>query len=271
MQGSNYFDQIDQYLNGELTVQEKNAFEKELDQNPEIQKAMDQYLLSMDAIDVLVEDNLRAELQQLKKSEKLETEGNVRRLGQRTGGRRRLLTSLAAAASVALLVGFFTLNWATSTYSTDNLQLAYYDAPGGVGVRGGGQSASELLDDGFAALKANKFEDAKAIFAQIANGDSTTTAEQKLEARYLLGHVAYAQADYQEARSQFEFVRTQGVDRFTEKAEWYSILAGLASGTKDETFNQLLDQLKTDSGHSFHNEARELDSKMSSFWYDLVN
>ena len=59
------YEQIQNYLSGALTTTELKDFEKALAEDPQLQEEVDLHLLADDAIELVIEDDLRSELQTL--------------------------------------------------------------------------------------------------------------------------------------------------------------------------------------------------------------
>ena len=124
------FNQIEAYLSGEMTETEATAFDKAVASNAELAAAVDRHLLAHDAIEVMIEDNLRAEMKDWSAAENKNKAAKIHQISQKKGSSgkvRRLFYSLAAAASVAIVVGFFGLQFSNTNYSNTALSAGAYN------------------------------------------------------------------------------------------------------------------------------------------------
>ena len=256
-------DKIEAYLNGEMTTQEEKAFDLEIEQNQELAEAVDNFGVANDAIELLIEDNLRKELNQFKSEETASNKVVSINKNKSQAKLRSLRTYLAAAASVAILLGFFGMNWADNNYSNSALSESFYEEGYNISsVRSGNQVINDLAE-GLAAYEAQNFAQAISFFQGIQ-----TNHPKYQEAQFYLANAFFENNDFSNASKQFQKVIDAGDVRYVENAEWYKILAQLAAG---ETVNQLLlNKIAADNDHIFNNKAISLQSKMGSFWRKLL-
>ena len=127
-------EKIEKYFNGELSAQEEKDFDAAIEQDAELAAAVDNFGVANDAIELFIEDNLRTTLNEMRQEETASSTNNVVSINKKkpVARMRSLRTYLAAAASVALLLGFFGMNWAGQNYSDIALGegiYAGYDMP----------------------------------------------------------------------------------------------------------------------------------------------
>lgn len=258
------FDQIAAYLSGEMNETEAASFDKEVANNPSLAAAVDRHLLADDAIEVMIAENLRAEMKNWSTQKKEQKEASIHPISQAKGGRsiRRLFYGLAAAASVAILVGFFGLQFSNNNYSNAALSEGAYHFD--FSTNRSTNTAQNPLTPGLKAYEAANFTEAIQYFQNIA-----MTNPQYNEAQFYLGHSLYQNKAYDEAVNAFQKVITSNDLRYKEAAEWYQIINSLAAKKQDNNFTTLLNQLVTDEGHTYHNNAVELNNKLNSFWRTL--
>ena len=259
-------DKIEKYLNGEMTSQDEAQFDAEIEQNPELAAAVDNFGVANDAIELLIEDNLRAELNNLKAEESGSQASNVVSINKNkpVARMRSLRSYLAAAASVALLLGFFGMNWAGDNYSDTALgeeMYSGYDLPN---VRSGNNTLHPF-SEGLTAFQNKNYNQAVQFFKGIVVDDP-----RYAEAQFYLGHALLESDYYGEAATQFEKVASLNDVRYTENAEWYQIVAQLSSGETTTNFDTLLTKITVDKDHTFNKQAIELQSKLNSFWRKLA-
>lgn len=249
-----YTEQIEAYLNNELSSQGRADLEREIEQDTALQTEFDNRQFAHDSIDLLIEDDLRATLRNLEAQE-----GNTNTAPQEAtirtinSGRSRRLFLLSVAAGVAVLVGFFALQFMGGSSSPEQLAMDYYEQPS-FEIRG--QSEFNSLKNGLAAMKSGNYANAIQSFEAIPEGD-----DYYIGAQYNRAHALYLQNDFEAAQVGFSSVAKGDDARYTENAEWYELLACFAAnrGTK---CTLLLDAITSDEGHSYYKKAQELKGEL---------
>lgn len=269
------FDKIEAYLAGELSAAEAKAFDAQIAADEALSLEIDQHTIAHDAIEVLIEEDLRNQLQQLKAEEAtaataetkvvpLAPTSTEKVVSMQPRKRRSLFPRLAAAASVAILLGFFGLQY--NATSNDTLLDTYYTGDDmGVNIRGGNVTQTPLAD-GATAFNAKKYTKATDFYKSVPS-----TSERYNEAQFYVGHSLYKNAQFAEAAAQYGKVAAIGDIRYTDKAEWYQVLSLLANDQLDTTFNTVLNKIKTDTNHSYHQKAQELNSSLNSTMRQLLH
>ena len=96
MDSDKLFEKIESFLKGELSLEEMSAFENEIKNNPKLAKAVDIYRFEWDAMEVLVETDLRDKIIQWDKpfsnTPSVNSEENSTFLSSERGGLGRRLT-----------------------------------------------------------------------------------------------------------------------------------------------------------------------------------
>jgi tetratricopeptide (TPR) repeat protein len=181
-----------------------------------------------------------------------------------TAGRvnmRPMWIRLAAAASVVLVLGWFSVQWAGTNYSDEALFSAQYESPEASTFRSG-TAMENPLEPGFKALEDNHLQVAEDFFKTVS-----PVQERYAEAQYYLGHAAMQLGHYNLAVDAFKSCIQRNEVKFKEKAEWNLLLTYVAAGqTDDPDFRNLLDTMRNDNGHSYQREATQLSKKLESFW-----
>lgn len=252
-----YFERIDQYETGALSPTEQDAFEAELATNAELREALALYRQAGDVIEQQIENQLRAQLESWAAAGQSAEQAPAGRVVRMRVGWVRW----AAAASVALLLGWFGFQWAGRQYTDQALYAGYYEKPADSAFRSG-TAAGQVLQPGFAALQKGDWAAAQAFFSGVA-----ATEERYAEAQYYLGHACLQAGQYTAAAAAFERCAAQGEAKFQEKAEWNQVLALLAAGqTETPAFKTLLARIAAAPNHSFAAQARALQRQLASFW-----
>ncbi|MEO6037371.1 MAG: hypothetical protein ABIQ93_03090 [Saprospiraceae bacterium] len=248
-----YIDRIEQYETGVLPAADRAAFESELGHNAELREALALFRQANEVVEQGIENSLREELQSWNVA--AERPMTVTRSNLRSTWLR-----LAAAASIALLMGWFGYHWAHSQYSDQAIFAGQYEKPTDSTIRGHG--AERPLQPGFDALAEGNLPLASAFFSSIPTGD-----EYYAEAQYYLGHTALQQRQYAAAITAFGHTADRPASKFREKAAWNRVLAYLAAGrTEEPVFQTYLGQIAADPAHSYQAQAQDLQKKLHSFW-----
>lgn len=262
MNPEKYFDQIEAYLNQELSETDAKAFEQAVENDTELQQAMDIHMLSRDAMDILVENDLRAELNELRAEQQTEAApATIRQLRPR----RRLFTQLAVAASVALAVGFFSFFWASNNYTDEAIAFAAYDNPVQSTTIRGNQGVQQQLKSVKNQLANQEIAAAIATLEKIENGAENS------EVQYYLGHAQFLNKDYSTAAGNFQQAIAINDARYKQKAEYYLLLSWMLEGQTNTTaFQTLYDKIAQDDNHYGNKKLATINQKRNSFWAKLV-
>jgi hypothetical protein len=239
------FDWIEKYIAGELSEAEKQGFDNRMAEDEELAKEFEKHQGAHKALDFLVAQNLKAQLQEM------EEESKVVSLRSR---RRARLTIVSVAASVLVLVGAFFVIFPQNKLSHTELAAAYYEVPD-FGTRGdtGASPEDTPLIAGLNALQNNAIGEA---ITQL--GEVEVTDPDYLVAQYYLGHAFYADAQYDRAQQSFSIVGNSNDLRYVEEAQWYELLSCLAQNAECE---ELINGLIGDESHSFHTQAEEIEQR----------
>jgi len=261
------FDKIEAYLAGEMSEAEAKA-------DSTLAEDIEVHQIAHNAMEILVEDDLRNQFKAWQSEETTAapssaTESKVvsmspkatsrtARTTSQPAKRRSLFPRLAAAASVALLLGFFTFQYSNNSSSIDGSYTEYMMP---TSVRSADGAATTPLATGLEAYAATDYAKAIEVYKTIP-----TTNERYNEAQYYLAHSYYKNNNFSEAIAQFGKVTKAGDARYKEQAEWYQLLSFVANKQQDASFDALLNKLLTDGKHSYHAKAQELNSDLNSWW-----
>jgi tetratricopeptide (TPR) repeat protein len=252
-----YIERVEQYEQGLMPEAERSAFEAELASNAELRQALELYRLGQEVIEQGVETQLRRQLQGWAASD---TGTAAAPLTARRVTMRPMWMRLAAAASVALILGWFSIQWVSRDYSDEALFAAQYEAPD-TGTSRSGVTLDNPLETGFKALENNNLQAAEDFFKSIQPDN-----ERYAEAQYYLGHTAGQLKHYDLAIAAFQSSIQRNEAKFQEKAEWNLLLAYLAAGQTDNAdFQNLLNRIAGDPNHAYQKRAEALQGKLGSF------
>ncbi len=238
---------IEKYLTDGLTPAEREGFDQRLAEDEDFNKEYQRHRTAHNALDYLIAKNLKNQLRELEDKQKVVS---------LTSRRRTRWTILSVAASVLLLVGFFALLFPSNQLSSPELAAEYYDTPNfssrSANAAGPGK---EALTKGTTAMQNGEYAQAISLFESVSEADP-----YYLTAQYFLGHALYLTGQYQLAEDKFATVSNSNDLRYTEAAQWYSLLCCLARNADCRT---LLTKLTDDPGHPYHAQALEISNRLN--------
>ena len=239
-------DDIERFLNNEMQENERANFEAALSQEADLKEAYDERKLAHDTIEIIIENNLRKELQALAKGEtSTQEEAKVVPMKRR----RNFLQLISVAAGVLLLIGFFAIF--NDNPSRNELLGKYYGEPNFSGARGNAPQGFQIIQESIKLLEKGESENAINNLDQIKEG-----AEYFITAQYYKAHGYYLEGRYPDAYSAFQKVSQSGDLRYAESSDWYGLLACLQD--EQNTCQGDFAKIEADDGHSFYKKANEL-------------
>ncbi len=242
---------IEDYLLGRLA--DPVAFERELNQHPELRQDMEATRLALAAITAGEDHALKARLRKLDGDSQAatpvaETQATARIVPIDRRRRRSWVRYAAAAAVVCFLAGYFLLRPAPGQrleYALSQVQpydnIAYTITKGATG--------NDPRAAAYTAYEAGDYPAAEAAFNQLAT-DDTADAFYQAQSQLAQGKYAAAQPilDRLAARTDFQLA---------PEADFYAAVARLGLGqTADATAT--LEQIAADTKHPLQSEARNL-------------
>ncbi len=255
------YDKIQAYIHGELEAADHQAFEQEIANNPELRQEVDLHRMADDSIELLIEQDLRADLEDLaSESADSASDDEAESGGARIVNIRRFTRRLAVAASVLVVIGFFGAFYQGSNYTDRALARDFYGETSG--LRSTSTTPGDALSEGRTLLQNEQYSAAAAFFASVDNPQLTT------EATYYEGLAHYGDEAYLEAMAAFDEVLATDDVRFREKAEFNYLLATMAANAADDNdrFEEILNAIANNPDHLAYREVQELQEKRNSFW-----
>jgi len=236
-------DLIEKYLKHELGETDQTSLERDLTKDTELSAEFARRETAHMAMDFMIAENLRSDLRKMEGQQ-----GNIVSMGSR----RRKLYPLAIAASLVILIGaFFMIQGGGSDPST--LAASHYSAPDFT-FRSGNDNIPGEITAGLQALTDKDYATAIELFSDIED-----ESPFKVLATYYRAHGHYSAHEYTAAQSLFEQVAAVGDMRYTEDAQWYSLLSCMAQG---KSCAASLDQIRNDSQHTYYNSAQEISEEL---------
>lgn len=212
------FDQIEQYLAGNLLPNEKEAFDFKLKQDPDwAAKLKEVELLLLGIQEEELKSTLRSLHSRMQENTQEKKAAPVRSMGMRW----------LAAASVLIIAALATWWLAGSKNQQEKLFAGYYTPDPGLpttmSVNGNYQ-----FDKGMVAYKANEFKEALAVWSALAK-----TNKENDTLNYFLGITQLALKKNEEALALLKPIANDANKPFYKDACWYTGLLLIRTGSKD--------------------------------------
>ena len=223
-----YFDEIEAFLNNEMSSKEVEAFKKRVDSNIELKKAFFYHKLADKAIQYTLEDQYRQDLQKIKK------QNGPLKIPRNYSRKLRLRKWVAVAASLFIGVLGVTLIYAQLNFSNKVLLEEHFEAPTGVYIRSENNQKNEALmkEALMAFFKDYDYPKALDLMKQIPESDINFDFAQ-----YYVACCQFKLRNYEDALKHFnQILETQNFPNYVEQieVEWNQMLANLALGNFPE-------------------------------------
>lgn len=242
-----YFKRIESYLEGPTSPEEKLAFEKDLQQDPDLQEEYQAYLATQAAIDDLALDQIRSKVAQIAQQA---PETKVFRLSRRV---------VAMAASFLILIAVLTFLYGRQQYSDQALFAQQYEAPNWSPIRGN-SAAVTTYDQAIANLQKDDVQNAIDQLASIPPVENVYVTAQ-----YALAHLQLQTSQVVSAIETFSNIAERNDKRYQENVEWFLTLSYLRAGRGAQTKKQLNVILQKQE-HPYYQDALRLQTQLTSFW-----
>ena len=228
------FNKIQDYLLNKLSAEDQKNFEQKVAENPELASLLELQRFEMETIDQLEEDSLREKAVGLKNNkEQNNTEAITKKL-QPVRSKKRNWAMWAAAASVALLIGFFLFQ---NPFNFDQNLTAYaYDKENPVysisSIRASGEEAPVFDNQAINILQSRDQTNATVAIKYFSDFTSNNTNES-LRAKMNLGHAFLLNKNFEKAVATFNSLLSSNEvsNRDKEEAAFYQALASLELNT----------------------------------------
>ncbi len=259
---SKNFDKIEAYLFNQMTAEEKNNFEAEVEVNTTLAKELKFQKAEHQAMKLLLRDKLKNQMSQWHNEVKVVSENpveSVTKVVKMDTTRRNRFFRLSLAASVLLVIGLFANFWVNDNLSDAALAGDYFKATYTARTGGTVPASSEVLAPGLEAMEAENYTKAVELFSQVTDGNYQETA------LILKGESYFQLEEYQNSVEVFQEVITNNATPLNvEKAEWKLLLSQLIVGN-DDTSETLKNTILNNPDHSYYPQAVELDEKQAHF------
>ncbi len=240
-----YFEKLERYLDGELPEEERKAFETQLQTDEKLKEELAFHQMARQAVEVNIENELRAELNTWKAKE----QNN----GMKVVRFRRRALSIAAAVLLLVVAGWLVLFRGNSTEQLFNQQFTAFEdnistqidlelSEAGFGKEDGYLA---VLEDAMQAYNQKNYEKAIPLFEEFNEKGAENWKDQSrfYQAMALIGNEQTA-----EALPVLEDLQTTST--FPDKAtiQWYLALVYVKMDEK-EAAREILNKLKEDEAY----------------------
>jgi hypothetical protein len=242
------FELIDDKLSGELTGEELEAFDKELQDDPELNaefelhQEIDEAIQESEVIELRKKLDLVHDLTQNKKQP-----GLLRTI------LRHKLSRIAAASFVVLLIitslSLYLLR-PDGNLSNDSLFKIYYQPDAALLIRGT-DSQNATLIQAFQLYENKEYSTALELFAKVLHTD-----EDNIPVHFYSGISNIELGQYRNALHPFNFIMEHKQNLYVERAEWYAALCYLKLN-ENESARDLFQKI-SHSKSSYKDKAQEI-------------
>jgi len=256
MNSDDYIDRIEDYVTGQMSELEKQGFEQEQKDNPELADAVKKYRIAREAMDLMSEQAMKTQFKEWREEEGgivLSSEAQeipLRKKGLLSGRRRR---QLSVAASFLLLFSLLFYFLIDRFLVSDPLFVSFQNPMPVERIMGPQDVAFE---EAIEAYQNKNYDRAIRLFQAI---DPPTDFTE-----FYLGHSLFLAEDYPAAESRFRSLIDRADTALKEEAEWGLLATLYYSGDKAEAFDTLLSRIAADERHSFCDEARGVKARLEA-------
>jgi len=246
---TNLVEQIEKYLNGELTSTEFLEFEKKLENDPEIAREVLLYISVDKAISEIDIITLRKKMNEV-----------YTQLHNQKPIRHDLFKLkwqyLAAAASITLLVTLGVKYAGLGNLTNDEILNKYYSGYEAEGiVRGAGEIENIQYLEAIASYNEKDFANSEQLFAKYLETDFSD-----IQAHFYYGVSCFENGNIKEASKSFQLILDHNNNLYLEQAKWYLGLCYLKSYDTNKALSIFNDISNEDS--TYRDKAREIIRKL---------
>lgn len=223
---TNPYDYIDDYINGQLSEEERIAFEALLSNDSDLRLAVDNHVVAMDIVGSLIEDEVRGVLAETESPLNVTTEETQKNESKIIGINWKKLIAAASVIAIIFVTGNLLLeNRQEKIYATRYQEvIQQYDNEKYLSTRGSGEHGDNLKL-AISSFNKNKWEEANNYFNLI---ESKENIDPNLLA-YYKGHTYFHLHKFQESLIE--------IKKITKESIWYK---------RSENIKMLLDKILMD-------------------------
>jgi hypothetical protein len=253
---STNFDRIEAYLLGQMPPEVADRFEQEMAADQSLAAEVGQQELEHRAMELLLREELQSQMLQWKAEKEQEEAGTGTGPAAKVipiNTSRRLVFRLAAAASVALLIGFFSRQFFFSPTDYESLAMENF-----------GSSSANMRSDAQNPLspvyQAMNQKDYPGALAQL---DRLPAGYQPLTVLNLRGECHFYLHQYPQSAASYQQILQSGSadGDLREKAEWRLLLSYVADKNQQAKVDSLLERVIAEGGQ-FAGKAKGLKERI---------
>ncbi|MBB4079498.1 TolA-binding protein [Lewinella aquimaris] len=241
-------DRIDEYLRGNLA--DREAFERTLDANPQLNEEMKTTRLALDAVTLREEQELKERLRKLEAGMVNESpQAGAKVIPLRHNRRAGWLTTVAAAALVLFVAGYFLFRPAPG--ASGQLALSEFEPYPNIAysITKGAGNAADQRATAYAAYENGDYATAEREFVALNTTDPVD--------RFYFGQTLLAQEKYAPARDIFLDLATATDFNLTQESAYYLAFANIGLGQTTEAREEIT-RIAGNTDHPMNREARQL-------------
>ncbi|MCP3928070.1 MAG: hypothetical protein GY705_03095 [Bacteroidetes bacterium] len=243
-----YFERIEAFAEGEMSVEESDKFQLDLSSNSELKKEYEAYMATQKVSQLLGYKVLGERI------------SHIESRGKREKRKVYFPFFVIAASFLLLIIGF--VWYAHSNYSNQALASNYTVEPNLSSIRSSSDKNSlKLATD---AYYSENYREAIQILSGITSEEKTFTTAQ-----FILGHTYLKEGAFAKAVTAFETAISNGETVSTDNARWHLVLALLSLGEEEEA-GKALQPIRIAPNNNYYTKAIELEKDLSSFWRHLI-
>ncbi len=199
----NYFEQIDDYKNGQLSEEALRDFERALKSDSDLLHAVENYHIGQELSEALLELDMHETLAELEESE----QSAAKVVENKSSSNPRSISMwrqwlVAASIVVYLAIGGYFIFQGNGTLTKDELMAQHYRPPISDIERGTAPSELPLIDRAKYAFHSKDYEVSEKLFNAVLA--TTSETDDTREAQYYLGHIMLLQDKYEKATTLFQ-------------------------------------------------------------------
>lgn len=232
------FNQIEQFLDDELSSEEKTTFQQAIAKDPELEKEVRKHRLVREGVATMRREELRQNIRSWRKE-------------SRSARIRRRTFQLSIAAAAVVLIGAFFFLWPSGQTSAPLMAANYYEED--LSFWSNVKSVDEPEDPlqaGIDAYENQNYEESVRFFQQFPNEN---------RALYALGQSYYKQQAFNQAAEAFG--QAAAGRQYREKARWYQLLSAMQAGQSETELLPLMETIIA-AGGTYGRKAAELKKRL---------
>lgn len=241
-----HIEQIEQYCEGKMSLEEKSAFEAKLFIDEDLKDELELYKTIVSSFKSTKEESVRTKLKEI--DAELDKGFNLNTNRSSTTIKNK--NYFAIAASVTIIIGLISYFMFFYT-SKDKLIASFEVEEPGLPVLMG-SSSNVIFDDGMSTYKQNDFQSSLPIFENLLKDNPASDT-----LNYFVGIILSRMNKHNEAMPFFETVVMNSNSSFQSKASYY---LGLCYWKTNDMFKakEIFKQISQDSSSPFSEKATEI-------------